>query len=61
MDVIFSRIWRELRKDDKELFPEESTIKDSAVFKASPLHKLADDQIVAKNMIIDRVRNENII
>lgn len=57
LDVIFSRIWRELRKDDKELFPEESTIKDSAVFKASPLHKLADDQIVAKNMIIDRVRN----
>ena len=56
-DIIFSKIWRELRKDNSDLFPSESFIKDSAIFKASPLHKLADDQMEARNMIIERVRN----
>lgn len=56
-DIIFSKIWRELRKDNNELFPKESSIRDSAVFKASPLHKLTNDQIEARDMIIDRVKN----
>ncbi len=56
-DIIFSKIWSELRKDNNELFPKESSIKDSAVFKASPLHKLTNDQIEARDMIIDRVKN----
>ena len=43
-DGIFQMIWRRLRRDNKELFPTESAIKDSAVFKASPLHKLTEDQ-----------------
>ena len=57
LDIIFSKIWRELRKHNKDLFPTESLIKDSAIFKASPLHKLTKEQIEASDMIIDRVRN----
>ncbi len=57
LDNIFSKIWRKLRRDNKNLFPDESSIRDSAIFKASPLHKLTKDQIAARDMIIDRVRN----
>lgn len=56
-DTIFSKIWRELRRDNKELFPTESFIRDSAIFKASPLHRLTNDQVNARDMIIDRVRS----
>ena len=34
LDRIFSKIWRGLRKDNKDLFPTESMIHDSAIFKA---------------------------
>lgn len=57
LEEIFSKIWRELRKDNGDLFPSESSIKDSAVFKASPLHKLTSDQLMARDMIIDRVNS----
>lgn len=57
LDLIFTRIWRELRRDNKDLFPTESLIKDSAIFKASPLHKLDNDQIAARDMIIDKIRD----
>ena len=57
LDIIFSKIWRELRKDNNELFPRESSIRDLAIFKASPLHKLTNDQIEARDKIIDRVKN----
>lgn len=57
LDEIFSKIWRKLRREDRELFPSESVIKDSAIFKASPLHKLTDDQLKARDLIVDRVRN----
>lgn len=40
LDIIFSQIWRELRKANRDLFPSESFIRDSAVFKASPLHSV---------------------
>lgn len=56
LDTIFSTIWRELGKDNRALFPLESFIKDSAVFKASPLHKLTAEQIEARDVIIDRVK-----
>lgn len=55
MDDIFQMIWKKLRRDNKELFPSESAIKDSAVFKASPLHKLTDEQEAVKNSIIEKV------
>ena len=54
---IFHMIWSKLRKLDKNLFLSESEIKDSAIFKASPLHKLTKEQIDAKHLIIDRVVN----
>lgn len=54
---IFHMIWRQLRKLDKNLFLSEAEIKDSAIFKASPLHKLSKEQIEAKNLIIERVVN----
>ena len=55
MDDIFRMVWKKLRRDNKELFPSESAIKDSAVFKASPLHKLTEEQEGIKKNIIQRV------
>ena len=55
LDEIFRKIWRELRKENKELFPTESAIKDSAIYKASPLHKLTKEQEKARELIIQRV------
>jgi hypothetical protein len=55
LDDIFRMMWKSLRRYDKELFPKESAIKDSALFKASPLHKLTADQESIKDIIINRV------
>lgn len=54
LDNIFSMIWRTLRKDNPDLFLTEASIKKSAIYKASPNHKLTDDQRKAKQLIIDR-------
>lgn len=61
LDEIFSKIWRGLRKENKELFPTESVIKDSAIYKASPLHKLTKKQEKARELIMDtaNIRNLN--
>ena len=55
LDKVFSMIWRGLRKRNNELFISESSVKDSAIFKASPLHKLTSEQLEAKNAIINKV------
>ena len=55
LDDIFNKIWRELRKKNKDLFPTESAIKDSAIYKASPLHKLTKEQENARELIIKKV------
>lgn len=55
-DTIFSKIWRSLRNYNKELFPTKTVIEDSAIFKASPLHKLTKDQLSAQALIIDKVQ-----
>lgn len=47
-------IWRELRKDNPNLFLTEASIKKSAIYKASPNHRLTKDQKAAKQLIIDR-------
>ncbi len=52
---IFNKIWKKLRKYDNVLFPLESRIADSAIFKASPLHKLTMEQQEAKDLIISKV------
>jgi Uncharacterized conserved protein len=54
-DDIFRMMWTKLRRYNKILFPSESAIKDSALFKASPLHKLTSDQEDIKSIIIQRV------
>lgn len=56
-DRIFSNIWRRLRKQNSELFVSESEIRNSALFKASPLKKLTAEQSSAKENIIERVLN----
>ena len=55
LDDIFRKIWKGLRKENKDLFPTESAIKDSAIYKASPLHKLTKDQEHARAIIIQKV------
>lgn len=55
LNDIFRMMWKKLGKLDSELFPKESTIKDSAVYKASPLLKLTADQEQIKEVIIERV------
>lgn len=55
LDDIFRKIWAGLRKENKELFPTESAIKDSAIYKASPLHKLTKEQEDARALIIQKV------
>ena len=52
---IFRKIWHDLHTHNEELFPNESVIKDSAIYKASPLHKLTPGQEKAKVQIIDRI------
>lgn len=56
LDNIFANIWKKLRKDNEDLFPLESMIKDSAIFKASPLHKLTEEQQNVKEKIIEKTR-----
>lgn len=55
MEKIFSEIWLKLREFDKRLFPLERTIRDSALFKASPFHKLTDEQLDAKDKIMTTI------
>ena len=52
---IFSKVWQELRKKNKSLFPLKSIIEDSALFKASPFHKLTHEQVDAKEKIYTKV------
>lgn len=56
-ETIFSDIWKKLRSYNKELFPTVSSIKDSAIFKASPLHKLTPGQEQAREQIINMVED----
>lgn len=44
-------MWKGLRSKNKKLFPAESIVRDSALFKASPFHKLSEQQLLAKQEI----------
>lgn len=61
LDEIFSNIWQSLHKKNGALFPIESIIKDSAIFKASPFHKLTQEQINAKEEILNKNQSSNFI
>ncbi len=54
-DHIFKQIWNKLHYRDAKLFPAMDLLKDLAIFKASPFHKLTEEQLDAKNLILDRV------
>lgn len=54
LDKIFSAIWKELKKDNSALFLSESVIQKSAIYKASPNHRLTNDQKKVRQLIIDR-------
>lgn len=51
-EEIFSKIWGKLHAANKKLFVSENAIKDSALFKCSPLHQLSDEQLDAKREIL---------
>lgn len=52
---VFHQIWRGLRRIDKNLFLSETEIEKSALFKASPLKKLTEEQIDAKETILAKI------
>lgn len=52
---IFTGIWNQLHEDNEDLFPEEIAVRDSALFKASPFHKLTTEQLDAKRTILNTV------
>lgn len=56
-DDIFQKVWVELGRRNPKLFPTESLVTDSAIFKASPWHDLSDDQKSIKEVIIERVQD----
>ena len=55
MVPIFNKIWRKLHRYIPDLFPTQRLIEESALFKASPFHKLTKSQNQAKNEILDIV------
>lgn len=52
MVPIFNKIWNRLHKIKPDLFPVQRIIEESAIFKASPFHRLTPQQLRAKGQII---------
>ena len=50
---VFAQIWDQLQSVDSDLFPELTEILDSALYKASPFHKLTQEQSIAKTEILE--------
>ena len=50
LDEIFTNIWSSLNKKNKYLFPAESIVRNSAIFKSSPFHKLTNEQLKSEKM-----------
>jgi Uncharacterized conserved protein len=57
----FAEIWKELHKTNAHLFPDASTVEDSAIFKASPFHKLYPDQEEAKDAILSIIHHALVV
>lgn len=55
-DAIFHDIWASLHQQDPMLFPAEEFIRDSALFKASPFHRLSQEQQDAEQEIMETLR-----
>jgi len=54
-DSVFHNVWKKLRRINDQLFRSETEIEHSALFKASPLKKLTDEQLEAKEVIIAKI------
>ena len=52
---VFDDIWTNLRSDNPSLFPPAEAVRDSALFKASPCHKLTTEQLDAKREILNSI------
>lgn len=55
LNDIFNKIWRKLNGVNAVLFPAENIVRNSAIFKASPFHKLTKEQVKAKDLIITKL------
>lgn len=55
---IFINLWNKLSKDNNNLFPDIKDIRNSSIFKASPFHKLTEEQLDAKDKIISKIREK---
>ena len=56
LDPIFSKVWKKLHRKNPKLFPLESVIRDSALFKASPFHQLTKEQHLAEEQVLAMTR-----
>lgn len=54
-DDLFNKVWKKLGKYDHTLFPAQSILESSALFKASPFNKLTNEQLEAKAEIIEKI------
>ncbi len=55
LNDIFSRAWSKLNVQNPRLFPSESEVHDSALYKASPFHRLSPEQLEAEQKILDAI------
>ncbi|MCK8623950.1 DUF2075 domain-containing protein [Apilactobacillus sp. M161] len=55
--LIFNNIWKMLSEINGCIFPDVQKISNSSIFKASPFHKLTEEQLDAKNLVISKVKN----
>lgn len=56
LDNLFTNIWEKLNQKYPSLFPSFEDLKEQAIFKASPFHKLTEEQQSAKELIISKVK-----
>ena len=54
-DTLFSAIWQKLHEKNSQLFAKEQEIADMAIFKASPFHHLSQEQLDAKDKILESI------
>lgn len=52
---IFNDIWNKLHEYNKDLFIDKNIIESSALFKASPFHKLTEEQLKIRNNILEKL------
>lgn len=56
MEPIFQQVWKNLEALNHNLFPTQTEIVRSALFKASPFHRLTAEQLSAEDVILNKIR-----